>query len=123
MFFPSLFAGAPPAKRPKLAQDGCNRLAPTDEMLRNLSEDITLFWKDLGIKLKVPFQKITAIQNDNVPYPGVRDKALQMLMVWKEQRSDVAKITELSEALKDLGMNRTEMKHFGDSSFKDDTAM
>ncbi|XP_029213742.2 uncharacterized protein LOC114977244 isoform X2 [Acropora millepora] len=114
---------APPAKRPKLSQDECNRLAPTDEMLRKLSQDIASFWKDLGIKLKVPFKKITAIQNDNVPYPGVTDKALQMLMVWKEERSDVATVKELSEALKALGKNRTEMEHCGDSSFKDDTAM
>ncbi|XP_015749011.1 PREDICTED: uncharacterized protein LOC107328774 isoform X3 [Acropora digitifera] len=114
---------APPAKRAKLSQDECNRLAPTVEMLRDLSQEITSFWKDLGIKLKVPYEKIKEIQDDNVPYPGVKDKAFQMLMVWKEQSSDVAKIMELSRALKDLGKNRTEMKYCSGSSFMDDTAI
>ena len=122
-FFSSLFAGVPPAKRPKLSQDECNRLAPTVEMLGDLSQEITSFWKDLGIKLKVPYEKIKEIQDDNVPYPGVKDKAFQMLMVWKEQSSDVAKIMELSGALKDLGKNRTEMKYCSGSSFMDDTAI
>ena len=108
MFFSSWFAGAPPAKRAKLSQDERNRLAPTDEMLEDLSQDITSFWKDLGRKLKVPNKKIDEIQADNVPYPRVKDKAFQMLMVWKDLGSDVATITELSRALKALGKNRTE---------------
>ena len=122
MFF-SLFAGAPPAKRANRSQDECNRDTPTDEVLQDLSEDITPFWKDLGRKLKVPNKRIDAIHIDNVRYLGVKEKAFQMLMVWKEQRSDVAKITELSRALKDLGKNRTEMKYCSGSSFMDDTAI
>lgn len=118
-----MFAGAPPAKRRKRSQDKCNRLAPTDEVLHDLSQDITPFWKDLGRKLKVPNEKIDEIQTDNVQYPGVKEKAFQMLMAWKELRSDVAKITELSVALKALGKNRTEMKYCGGSSFMDDTAI
>ena len=109
MFFSSLFTGAPPA--------------PSAEMLKDLSQEITSFWKDLGIKLKVPYDKIIEIQAENVLYPGVRDKAFHMLMVWREQGSDVAKITELSRALKALGKNRTEMKYVSGSSFMDYTAI
>ena len=98
-------------------------IAPTDEKLSDLSQDITPFWKDLGLKLKVPYGKIQAIHTDNVQYPGVTDKAFQMLMVWKDLGPDVATMTELSRALKALGKNRTEIKHCGGSSFMDDTAI
>ena len=108
-----MFAGEPPA----------NRETPTDEMLRDLSQDITSFWKTLGHKLKVPNTKIDEIQADNVQYPSVREKAFQMLMAWKELRFDVATIKELSRALKALGKNRTEMKYCCGSSFMDDTAI
>ena len=111
MFF-SLFAGAPPA----------NRETPTDEVLQALSEEITPFWKDLGRRLKVPNKRIDEIHVD-IQYLGVREKAFQMLKAWKEQTSDVAKITELSRALKALGKNRTEMKYCIGSNFMDDTAI
>ena len=117
-----MFAGAPSVKRAKRSQDECNRLVPTDEKLQDLSEEITSFWRDLGVKLKVPYEKIEQIQGDNVPYPGVRDKAFQMLMVWKQLGADAATITELARALKALGKNTTAMKHCGGSSFMDDTA-
>ena len=122
LFF-SLFAGAPPAKRANRSQDECNRETPTDEVLHKLSQDIIPFWKDLGRKLKVPNEKIDEIHIDNVQYQGVSEKAFQMLRVWKEQRSDVAKITELSRALKALGKDRTEMKYCSGSSFMDYTAI
>ena len=123
LFFSSLFAGAPPENRANCSQDDCNRGAPTDEMLQDLSQEITPFWKDLGHRLKVPNKRIDEIHVDNIQYLGVREKAFQMLMAWKEQRSDVAKITELSRALKALGKNRTEMKYCVDSNFVDDTAI
>ncbi|XP_044183861.1 uncharacterized protein LOC122964368 [Acropora millepora] len=96
---------------------------PTDEVLQPLSQEITPFWKDLGRRLKVPNKRIDEIHVDNIQYLGVKEKAFQMLMAWKEQRSDVAKITELSRALKALGKNRTEMKYCSGSSFMDDTAI
>ncbi|XP_044183523.1 uncharacterized protein LOC114977245 isoform X2 [Acropora millepora] len=113
--------GAPPANRANRSQDESNRSAPTDEVLEDLSRDITSFWKSLGHKLKVPNTKIDEIQADNVQYPSVTEKAFQMLMAWKELRSDAATITELSRALKALGKNRTEKEHCSGSSFMDDT--
>ncbi|XP_015749012.1 PREDICTED: uncharacterized protein LOC107328774 isoform X4 [Acropora digitifera] len=112
---------APPENRANCSQDDCNRGAPTDEMLQDLSQEITPFWKDLGRKLKVPNNTIDAIHIDNVQYLAVKEKAFQMLKVWKEKKSDVAKKRELSRALKALGKNRTEMKYCVDSNFMDDT--
>ncbi|XP_044183730.1 uncharacterized protein LOC114974515 [Acropora millepora] len=100
-----------------------NRETPTDEVLQALSEEITPFWKDLGRRLKVPNKRIDEIHVDNIQYQGVKEKAFQMLKAWKEQTSDVAKITELSRALKSLGKNRTEMKYCIGSNFVDDTAI
>ncbi|XP_044183591.1 uncharacterized protein LOC122964156 [Acropora millepora] len=115
--------GAPPAKRANRSQDESTRSARTVEVLEDLSLDIIPYWKSLGHKLKVPNEKIDEIHLDNVQYPGVKQKAFQMLMVWRELRSDVAKVTELSRALIALGKNRTEMKYCSGSNFMDDTAI
>ncbi|XP_015762140.1 PREDICTED: uncharacterized protein LOC107341251 [Acropora digitifera] len=103
------------------SEDESTRSARTVEVLEDLSLDIIPYWKSLGHKLKVPNEKIDQIHLDNVQYPGVKEKAFQMLMVWRDLRSEVAKVTELSRALKALGKNRTEMKYCVDSNFMDDT--
>ena len=116
LFFSSLFAD-------NRSQDESTRSARTVEVLEDLSLEIIPYWKSLGHKLKVPNEKIDAIQLENVQYPRVEEKAFQMLMVWRDLRSDVAKVRESSKALKALGKGRTEMKYCRGSNFMDDTAI
>ena len=105
------------------SQDESTRSARTVEVLADLSLEIVPYWKSLGQKLKVPNEKIDAIQLDHVQYPRLEEKAFQMLMVWRDLRSDEAKVTELSKALKALGKDRIEMKYCRGSNFMDDTAI
>ena len=105
------------------SEDESTRSARTVKVLEELSLEIIPYWKSLGHRLKVPNEKIDQIHLDHVQYPGVQEKAFQMLMVWRDLRSDEAKITELSRALKALGKNRTEKKYCSGPSFMDDTAI
>ena len=54
-------------------------------MLVDLSQEITPFWKPLGVKLKVPIVELQAIQYDNIHFPAVTDKAFRMLSAWIDQ--------------------------------------
>ena len=86
--------------------------SPTEEDLDDLSYDIVEFWQSLGLKLKVPYSNIKAIQLDNVQYPQVKDKAFQMLMDWLDQ-GESATFDRLSKALRALGKERLRKKYCG----------
>ena len=86
--------------------------SPTEEDLDDLSYDIVEFWQSLGLKLKVPYSNIKAIQLDSVQYPQVKDKAFQMLMDWLDQ-GESATFDRLSKALRALGKERLRKKYCG----------
>ena len=86
--------------------------SPTEEDLDDLSYDIVEFWQSLGLKLKVPYSNIKAIQADNVQYPKVKEKAFQMLMDWLDQ-GESATFDRLSKALRALGKERLRKKYCG----------
>ena len=83
---------------------------PSEEVLDDLSQDIIPFWKRLGRKLQVPNSKLEEIQGDNVQYPGVKEKAYQMLMAWIVQGESTT-FSELSKALRALGNKRLALKY------------
>lgn len=59
-----------PFKKVKLDQgDNRNCNEPSQDMLVDLSREITSFWKPLGLKLKVPNVELEAIQCDNIQFP------------------------------------------------------
>ena len=99
----------PPAKKLKLESKESQQ--PTEDHLTDLSKEITQFWKHLGRKLKIPHASIMEIQSDNIQFPGVKEKAFQMLMVWKELRGEFATYGELSNALNALDKNRLAQKY------------
>ena len=100
-----LFTDAAPAKKAKLNKTDCTASVPSEEDLDKLSQEIVSFWKHLGRRLKVPRGKLEEIANDNVQYPGVKEKAFQMLLAWIDM-ADSATLFELSRALKALGKCR-----------------
>lgn len=99
-----MFTDALPCKRSIVLKEKSTAV-PSEEVLEDLSRDIGNFWKSLGRKLKVPHSSIEGIQTDNVQYPGVKEKAFQMLMVWMDRGESVT-FSGLSRALKALGKNR-----------------
>ena len=101
------FTDEPPAKRPKI--ESKNR--PSEDLLEDLSKEVASFWKSLGRKLKIPNASIEEIQNDNVQFPRVREKAFQMLMIWVDEQGESASFSELSRALKALRNNRLAQKY------------
>lgn len=105
-----IFEGEPPRKMLRHDQKDIQNGMPSEEALGDLAQDITPFWKPLGRKLKVPNAKLEEIQSDNVQYPAVKEKAFQMLMVWKDLRESPT-FSELSRALQALGKNRLAHKH------------
>ena len=102
---------APPNKKFKNNhEDNNNSAQPSEEVLENLSQDIVSFWKSLGRKLKVPNAKLEEIQGDNVQYPGIKEKAFQMLSAWVDQ-GETATFGHLSEALKTLAKKKLADKY------------
>ena len=75
---------------------------PADQVLSALSRDITTFWQDLGVELKVLQSKIEDIVMNNVEYPQPNQKGYQMLLAWK-RRGESVTLDELGRALKELG--------------------
>ncbi|KAL9968680.1 hypothetical protein ACROYT_G020798 [Oculina patagonica] len=105
-----IFEDAPPTKRLKGDQENGKNSSPSEEILEDLSQDIIPFWKQLGRKLKVPNAKLEEIQNDNVQYSAVKEKAFQMLMAWIDQGESTT-FSELSRALQALRKNRLAQKY------------
>lgn len=95
-------------------EDNSSYKQPSEEVLENLSQDIVSFWKPLGRKLKVPNAKLEEIHGDNIQYPGIKEKAFQMLLAWIDQRQ-TATFGHLSVALQSLGKNRLADKYCGSS--------
>lgn len=104
------YTGEPPRKMLRHDQEDIQNGIPSEEALGDLAQHITSFWKHLGRKLQVPNAKLEEIQSDNVQYPAVKEKAFQMLMVWKELRESPT-FSELSIALRALGKNRLADEH------------
>ena len=100
----------PPFKKVKLDQgDNRNCNEPSQDMLVDLSREITSFWKPLGLKLKVPNVELEAIQCDNIQFPWVKDKAFQVLSAWIDQ--GLATFHDLSKGLKGLGKKKLADKY------------
>ena len=106
--------GPSPKKIKMDREDYSNHEQPSEQDLENLSQDIVSFWKPLGRKLKVPNVKLEQIQGDNIQYPGIKEKAFQMLLAWIEQ-GKTATFGHLSVALQSLGKNRLADKYCGSS--------
>ena len=87
--------------------ENCDELS--QDLLVQLSREIAAFWKPLGLTLKVPKIELDAIQSDNVQFPGVKDKALQMLSAWIGQGQ--ATFHDLSKELKGLGKKKLADKY------------
>lgn len=95
-------------------EDYSNHEQPSEEVLENLSQEIVSFWKSLGRKLKIPNAKLEEIQGDNIQYPGIKEKAFQMLLAWIDQ-GKTATFAHLSVALQSLGKKRLADKYCGSS--------
>ena len=93
-------------------KEECER-ALTEEVLNDLSRDLSKFWKSLRLKLKFPNANIGEIQADQVQYPSVKEKSFQILMVWFGRGESVT-FSDLSRALKGLGKDRLAKKHCSD---------
>lgn len=104
-----LYTDNPPAKKLKLESKESQQ--PSEDDLTDLSKEITPFWKHLGRKLKIPNASIMEIQSDNIQFPGIKEKAFQMLMVWVDLRGELATYGELSKALHALDKNRLAQKY------------
>ena len=100
----------PPHKKGKIDQgDNRNCNEPSEDILGDLSQEIAPYWRDLGRKLKVPKVKLQAIQSDNIQFPGVTDKAFEMLSAWIDQGQ--ATFHDLSKGLKGLGKKKLADKY------------
>ena len=104
-----LYTDNPPAKKLKLESEESQQ--PSKDDLEYLSKEVTPFWKHLGRKLKILNASVMEIQSDNIQFPGITDKAFQMLMVWVELRGELATFGELSKALNALDKNRLAQKY------------
>ena len=93
-------------------KEECER-ALTEEVLNDLSRDLSKFWKSLRLKLKFPNANSDEIQADQVQYPSVKEKSFQILMVWFGRGKSVT-FSDLSRALKGLGKDRLAKKHCSD---------
>ena len=104
-----LYTDNPPAKKLKLESEESQQ--PSKDDLVYLSKEVTPFWKHLGRKLKILNASVMEIQSDNIQFPGITDKAFQMLMVWVELRGELATYGELSKALNALDENVLAQKY------------
>jgi len=102
-----LFVESKPPKKLKL--DNQN-ISPSDTELEDLAEHIIVIWKHLGRSLGISNSKIEEISRDHVNYQGIREKALQMLLFWKESNNNPT-YKCLGEALKKLGKSNLAQKY------------
>lgn len=84
---------------------------PSEDMLEELSKDITGYWRHLGRKLKVPNSKLESIHKDHVSYSDIAEKAFAMLMEWKES-NDKNTLKDLYNSLINYGKKDTAKRHF-----------
>ena len=104
-----LYTDNPPAKKLKLENRESQQ--PSEDDLTDLSKEITPFWKHLGRKLKILHASVMEIQSYNIQFPGVKEKAFRMLMVWVDLRGELATYGELSKALNALDENILAQKY------------
>ena len=88
-------------------------LSPSDEMLDELSQECSSFYKKLGRRLGVKHEKIEEISRDNVNYGSLSEKCYQVLHEWKESNSSEATNKNLEHALRSLDKNALANKYFG----------
>ena len=76
-------------------KEECER-ALTEEVLNDLSRDLSKFWKSLRLKLKFPNANSDEIQADQVQYPSVKEKIISNLdgLVWQREISHIQRFVE-----------------------------
>ena len=84
---------------------------PTDKDLHSLSKDIVNDWKSLGRELELDNKEIMKIHKDHINYDDIEEKAVAMLLKWKEKKGDKATFGVLGKALRDNGLVSTAQKH------------
>ncbi|KAK3753342.1 hypothetical protein QZH41_015283 [Actinostola sp. cb2023] len=89
-----------PTKRQKLQKTDVS--SPSEDELECLAEHVIVIWKHLGRKLGLSNSKIEEISRDHINYQGIREKAFQMLLFWKESNINHSYLT-LGKALNELG--------------------
>ena len=84
---------------------------PEDNELHELASDISSFWKKLGRELKIKESKLSQLDVDH--QQDAYEKAMQMLLHWKETRDDQATYQILYNALTSsvVGRNDLGKKH------------
>jgi hypothetical protein len=77
-----------------------------------LAEDTIAVWKPLGRRLRLSNTKIEEISKDNINYLGIREKAFQMLLCWKESSPNPSYDT-LGKALIEVGKHNLAQQYCG----------
>ena len=86
---------------------------PDDKFLNDLSQDCCIFYKQLGRKLGVKYEKIEEIHQDNYNYNSLPDKCFQMFHAWRESKDSESTMGVLEKALRDLQKNGLANRYFG----------
>eukprot|EP00794_Sanderia_malayensis_P017346 gene17346-19078_t len=98
-----------PSKKQRTSRDLTKQ--PSEKELQSLARDIITEWKSLGRQLGVPNKDIMRIQKDHINYDDVNEKAVAMLLAWKEKQGQEATFGCLKEVLMSSGLVDTAQKH------------
>ncbi|XP_020614376.1 uncharacterized protein LOC110052580 isoform X2 [Orbicella faveolata] len=80
---------------------------PEDNELHELASDVSSFWKKLGRELKLKESKLSQLDVDH--RQDAYEKAMQMLLHWKETRDNQATYQILYNALTSSVMGRNDL--------------
>eukprot|EP00058_Branchiostoma_floridae_P002993 XP_002588481.1 hypothetical protein BRAFLDRAFT_117008 [Branchiostoma floridae] len=82
-------------------------LVNMDGYFETVVNNVNYRWADLARKLGFTRGEVKAIENDNLRYPGPKEKCWEMLGVWENRTKSQDPLQDLKQALIDIGQRRT----------------
>lgn len=82
----------------------------TEDLILKIKDDVGACWYDLGIQLGIERTKVANLEQD---YRKVRERANQVLVIWREENVREATVGRLACALIKIGHRRIADKLLG----------
>jgi len=80
-------------------EDGARRAVVSDFLVLKICDDVGGCWYDLGLKLNLPAATVRNVDDD---FRRSREKAREILHIWKERNGNAATVGSLADALEAL---------------------
>lgn len=77
-------------------EDGARTAVVSDLLVLKICDDVGTCWNDLGVMLNLP---VATVRNVDADFRLSREKAREILRIWKERKGDAATVGSLEGAL------------------------